>query len=150
MNSKKLIDEFLSQKTIAVAGVSRKRSKFGNVIYREMKKKGYRVYPINSNTDEIEGDKCYPDVFSLPEQVGGVIITLPSAQSEKVLKEMGDVGIRRVWLQQGSQSDEAVNFCNENRIDCVSNECVLMFAEPTAFFHRAHRWVWGVLGKLPK
>ena len=150
MNSRKSVEEFLSQKKIAVVGVSRKRNKFGNIIYRELKKKGYRVYPVNPNTNNIEQDICYPDLFSLPEKIDAVIINVPPSQTEKVVREVKGAGINKVWLQQGSQSDKAVNYCEQNGIECISNECILMFAEPAGFMHRAHRWVWGVLGKLPQ
>jgi hypothetical protein len=149
MNSKKTVEEFLAQKKIAVVGVSRKKTKFGNAIYRELKQKGYNVFPINPNMQTFEGDACYPDLLSLPEKVDAVIINVPPVQTEKVVKEVKEAGINKVWLQQGSQSDEAVKYCEENGIDCVSNECILMFAQPSAFIHRAHKWVWGVLGKLP-
>ncbi|MGB5289419.1 MAG: CoA-binding protein [Ignavibacteriaceae bacterium] len=150
MNSKTVVDDFLSQKKIAVVGVSRKKTKFGNAIYREMKQKGYQVYPINPNMNVFDGETCYPDLHSLPEKIDAVIVNVPPAQTEKVVREVKKAGINKVWLQQGSQSDAAVKFCEENGIDCVSNECVLMFAQPSAFMHRAHRWVWGVFGKLPQ
>lgn len=149
MNSKKVVDEFLSQKKIAVVGVSRKKTKFGNAIYKELKQKGYQVFPINLHINVFEGDNCYPDLLSIPEKVDTVIINVPPAQTEKVVREAKQAGIKKVWLQQGSQSETAVKYCEENGIDCVSNECILMFAQPSAFIHRAHRWVWGVLGKLP-
>jgi uncharacterized protein len=149
MNSKIIVDDFISQKSIAVVGVSRNKSKFGNAIYRELRQKGYQVYPINPNTNIIEGDTCYPDLQSLPEKVDAVIINVPPEQTEKVIREVKQAGITKVWLQQGSQSEAAVSFCKENNIDCVSNECILMFIQPTAFIHRAHKWIWGVLGKLP-
>jgi predicted CoA-binding protein len=150
MNSKKSVEEFLSQSKIAVVGVSRKRSKFGNVIYHELKKKGYQVYPINPNTNNVGEDICYPDLLSLPEKIDAVVINLPPAQTEKVVREVKEAGINKLWLQQGSQSDEAINYCKKNGIDCISNECILMFAEPAGFIHRGHRWFWGVLGKLPQ
>jgi predicted CoA-binding protein len=149
MNSKKLVDDFITQKKIAVVGVSRKKTKFGNAIYKELKQKGYYVFPINPHINTFEGDTCYPDLLSLPENVDAVIINVSPAQTEKVVREAKEAGIKRVWLQQGSQSEAAVKYCEENGIDCVSNECVLMFAQPSAFIHRAHKWVWGVLGKLP-
>jgi len=149
MNSKKLVDEFLAQKKIAVVGVSRKKTKFGNAIYRELKQKGYAVFPINPNIKEYEGVICYPDLYSLPEKIDAVVINVPPAQAEKVVKEAKETGITKVFLQQGSQSETAVKYCEENGIDCVSNECILMFAQPAAFIHRAHKWVWGVFGKLP-
>jgi len=149
MNSKKIVEEFLAQKKIAVVGVSRKKTKFGNAIYKELKQKGYRVLPVNPNMQSFEGDICYPDLLSLPEKVDAVVINVPPVQTEKVVKEAKEAGINKVWLQQGSQSEAAIKFCEENGIDCVSNECILMFAQPSAFIHRAHKWVWGVLGKLP-
>ena len=149
VNSKKAVEEFLAQNKIAVVGVSRKKAKFGNAIYRELKQKGYNVFPVNPNMQTFEGDACYPDLLSIPEKVDAVIINVPPVQTEKVVKEVTQAGINKVWLQQGSQSDTAVKYCEENGIDCVSNECILMFAQPSAFIHRAHKWVWGVLGKLP-
>ena len=149
MTSKKIVDEFLAQNKIAVVGVSRKKTKFGNAIYKELKQKSYNVFPINPHITTFEGDACYPDLLSLPEKVDAVIINVPPAQTEKVVREAKQAGINKVWLQQGSQSEVAEKFCEENGIDCVSNECILMFAQPSAFIHRAHRWVWGVLSKLP-
>jgi len=149
MNSKKLVGDFIAQKKIAVVGVSRKKTKFGNAIYKELKQKGYQVFAINPHINDFEGDACYPDLLSLPEKVDAVVVNVPPLQTEKVVREAKQAGINRVWLQQGSQSDAAVKFCEENGIDCVSNECILMFAQPSAFIHRAHKWVWGVLGKLP-
>ena len=149
MNSKKVVEDFIAQKKIAVVGVSRKKTKFGNTIYKELKQKGYQVFPINPHITTFEGDACHPDLLSLPEKVDAVIINVPPVQAEKIVREAKQIGINKVWLQQGSQSEAAGKYCEENGIDCVSNECILMFAKPSAFIHRAHRWVWGVLGKLP-
>ena len=149
MTSKKIVDGFLLQRKIAVVGVSRKKTKFGNAIYKELKQKGYNVFPINPHINTFEGDNCYPDLLSLPEKIDAVVINVPSVQTEKVVREAKEAGINKVWLQQGSQSENAVKFCEENGIEYVSNECILMFAHPSAFIHRAHRWIWGVLGKLP-
>lgn len=149
MNSKIIVENFLAQKKVAVVGVSRKKTKFGNAIYKELKQKNYQVYPINPNMEAFDGDTCYPDLLSLPEKVDAVVINVPPVQTEKVVREAKEAGINKVWLQQGSQSEDAIKFCKENGINCVSNECILMFAQPSAFIHRAHKWVWGVLGKLP-
>jgi len=149
INSKKTVEDFIAQKKIAVVGVSRKKTKFGNAIYKELKQKGYQVFPINPNINVFEDNVCYPDLLSVPEKVDAVVINVPPAQTEKVVKEAKQAGINKIWLQQGSQSEAAIKFCKENGIDCVSNECILMFAQPAAFIHRAHKWIWGVLGKLP-
>jgi predicted CoA-binding protein len=149
MTSKKLVEDFIAQKNVAVVGVSRKKSKFGNYIYKELKKKKYQVFAVNHNLEFAEGDKCYPDLSSIPEKLDSVVINVSPSKAVNVIKDANTVGIKKVWLQQGSQSDRAIQFCKENNIDCVSNECILMFAEPAGFIHRAHRWIWGVAGKLP-
>ena len=95
MVSKASVENFLAQKKLAVIGVSRNGKKFGNVIYQELKKRAYLVYPINQSADEIEGDRCYPDLFSLPQAVEGVVINIPPTQAEKVLENCASVGIKK-------------------------------------------------------
>ena len=150
MVKKSVIDNFLCQQKIAIVGVSRNSKKFGNVVYKDLKKKGYRVFPINPNAPEIEGDRCFPAVEALPEKVDGIVLVTPPEQTEKVLENAEKVGIKRVWLQQGAESEKAIQFCEEKNIDCVSGECIMMFAEPVESFHKFHRWIWKLFGKLPR
>ena len=150
MISKAAVEDFIAQRTLAVVGASRKGRKFGNLAYRGLKMKGFRLLPVNPNAETIEGDRCYPSLSALPERVEGVLIVVPPAETERVVRDAAAAGIRRVWMQQGAASPEAIRFCQENGISVVHGECILMFAEPAAFYHRAHRWVWGMLCKLPK
>jgi predicted CoA-binding protein len=150
MNSKKSVENFLASKKIAVVGVSRNNRKFGNTVYRELKKKGYEVYPINPYAQTIDGDVCYPDITSIPEKPDAVLLSISQDKTEAIVEEILDAGIDKVWMQQGSQSEKAIKFCEDNNIDCVSNECILMFAQPTEFIHRTHRFFRGVFGKLPQ
>jgi predicted CoA-binding protein len=112
--------------------------------------KGYQTYPVNPNAEEIEGQPCYPDLKALLEAVDGVVFVLPPAQTEQVVREAARLGVPRVWMQQGSESEEAIRFAEEQGMSVVSGECILMFAEPAEFYHRMHRWIWGLLGKLPE
>ena len=150
MTSKAVVQDFLAQKTLAVVGVSRRGNKFGNMAYRELKAKGYRVYPVHPSAETVEGDKAYPNLSALPEKPGGVLVIVPPTQAEKVVQDAAQAGIQRVWLQQGAESPAAIQFCKDKDIRVVHNECIMMFAEPVGFGHKAHRWVWGLLGKLPK
>jgi predicted CoA-binding protein len=143
------VENITSLKKLGIAGVSRNSRKFGNTIYREMKKKGYDVYPINPHADEIEGDACYRDVASLPE-VEGIIVNTPKDQSLKVLSDAKEKGIKNVWLQQGAHSEEAVKFCKENGMNYVAGECIFMFMEPVEGGHKFHRWIWKLIGKYPE
>jgi len=149
MTAKATIDDFLAQRTLAVAGVSRKRMKFGAMAFRALKKKGYRVMPVNPKAETIDGERCYASLGELPEPVGGVLVILPPPETEKVVRDAAAAGIKRVWLQQGSKSEAAIQFCQENGIAAVHGPCILMFAEPVGLLHRCHRFVWRVIGKLP-
>ena len=149
MSARADVDDFLAQKTIAVVGVSRGGKKFGNTVLKDMREKGYRVFPINPNAESIDGERCYASLAVLPERPDGVITVVPPAATEEVVKQAKEAGIQRVWMQQGSESEKAIRFCRENGMTAIDGECILMFAEPAAFYHRFHRWIWKLLGKLP-
>jgi predicted CoA-binding protein len=150
MTTKAAVSDFLAQRTLAVVGASRKGTKFGNTAYKELKAKGYKVIPVNPHAEIIEGDPCYPNLSALPEAVDGVLIVVPPSETEKVVRDAAQAGIRRVWMQQGAESQAAIRFCEERDISAIHGECILMFADPTAFHHRLHRWAWGILGNLPQ
>lgn len=149
MTSMAAVEGFLAQKDLAVVGVSRSGKKFGNMAYRELKAKGYHLYPIHPEANELEGDRCFATFRDLPSPVGGALIIVPPDQTENVVRAAAEANIKRVWLQQGAESSAAVAFCKDNGIEAVSGECILMFAQPQAFYHKLHRWVWKLLGKLP-
>jgi predicted CoA-binding protein len=134
---------------MALAGVSQSGKKFGNVVLKELARKGYQLSLVHPEADEIAGRKCYSSVSELPDGIGGLIVVVPPEQTEKVVREAADRGIRNIWLQQGSESPDAVRYCEEQDLNVIHGECILMFAQPTGF-HRFHRWIWGLIGKLPK
>jgi len=150
MSTKAEVKDFYTSQPIAVVGVSRDSKKFGNTAYKELRAKGYKLYPVNPNTDTIEGDKCYPNLEALPEPVGGVLIILPPRKTEEVVKEANEAGIKRVWMQQGAESQAAIRYCEEHGMSAIHNECIMMYSHDAAFYHRAHKFVWGLLGKAPK
>jgi predicted CoA-binding protein len=143
------IHDFLSQRSLAVVGVSRNTKKFGNAIYRTLKQQGYKVFPIHREADSIEGDRCYRGFNALPEKVGGVVLCVPPVQTERILEEILGAGINRVWMQRGAESYAALRFCEKNGISVVHGHCILMFAEPVESIHKFHRWVTKLIGKYP-
>ncbi|MCL4709481.1 CoA-binding protein [bacterium] len=149
MTTKTAVEDFVAQRTLALVGVSRRGKKFGNMALQALKAKGYRVFPVHPHADQIEGEPCFPSLSALPEPVEGVLIVVPPEETDKVVREAAAAGIRRVWMQQGAESQAAIRFCEEHGIRVVQGECILMFAQPVVSFHRFHRWVWKALGKLP-
>lgn len=150
MTTKAAIREFLDQKTLAIVGMSRSEKKFSSMLYKNLKAKGYRLFAVNPNSVNSHGEACFDSILSLPETVDGVVIVIPPNQTEKVVKDAISAGINHIWIQQGAESQEAIDLCEKNGINVIHNQCILMFAEPSGFPHKLHRQVWGLLGKLPK
>jgi uncharacterized protein len=149
------VDDFLAQKRIAVAGVSRTNQSAGNAIYRQLRDVGYKVFAVNPNAEEIEGDRCFHDLKSIPGGVDAVFIATRPQATEHLVHECAEVGIKRVWMHQSfhalgtSVSDEAVKFCQEHDISVIAGACPLMFGKPADGFHRFFRDVLGAFGRLP-
>jgi predicted CoA-binding protein len=144
------VRDFVSQKRIALVGISQKGNKFGNIAFKELRKKDYELFLIHPTAKEMDGFPCYPNLRSLPEQTDGVLISVHPDKTEDVVKDALEAGIKRIWMQQGSESEQAIKYCEDHGLSVVHGECILMFAEPVAFLHRLHRGIWKLLGKYPK
>lgn len=140
-----LKEEFVAQKSLAIVGVSRTRG-FGNMVLKELRKKGYEVFPVNAKADTVEGEPCFKSLADLPKPVDGVITIVPPDQTEKVVEECAQAGIKRLWMQQGSESPVAIKLCEEKGIAAVHDACIMMYAQPTGF-HAFHGFIWKLLGK---
>ena len=154
---KSKIDDFLAQKRIAVAGVSRDNSHHpvGNLIYHRLKTTGHDVFPVNPNLQTFEGDPCYSDLRSIPGGVDGVMIVTRPETTERIVRDCQDAGVRRVWMHQSlakgsSVSPEAVEYCREHDINEIAGACPMMFGPGTDFGHTCMRWVLKLTGKLSK
>ena len=145
--SRDAINRFIAQEAIAVIGVSRLGKKFGNLACRELSAKGYRVYPIHPSAQVIDGVRCYARFTDLPEPVDAALVVVPPVQALAVIREAAAAGIHDVWLQQGAESVDVLKACHDLGLTFIWGECILMYAHPTGY-HKAHRWLWGVLGKL--
>jgi predicted CoA-binding protein len=145
--------EFLAQRRIAVAGVSREKGQAANGIYRRLRDAGYRVYPVNPSAGEVEGDRCYPSIAALPERPDGVLIATHPDVAPDVARQCVEARVPRVWMHRsfgtGSVSDEATEVCRSAGIAVLDGGCPLMFLEPVDIGHRCFRWILGATGRLP-
>ena len=111
---KEAAEEFLGQKRIAVAGVSRNpgSGQAANVVYRRLRDRGYSVFAVNPNADTVEGDRCYHDLKSIEGGVDGVVVATTPAVAEQVVVDCAELGIERAWLHgsfgTGSRSECAI------------------------------------------
>ena len=121
-----LIKEFIAQKKYAVIGATDNPKKYGNQIVKNLKSRGYKVFPVNPKLREIEGLTCYPALADIPVKVDVVDFAVPPAVTEEILKQCKKLGLNRIWLQPGSESEAAIAYCNENNMKVVHSVCVMM------------------------
>ena len=148
MTSRAAVEAFLAEPAMAVAGVSRSGRKFGHAAMRALRDKGYRVYVLHPEAQEIDGLRCYKRFADLPERVHAALVVVPPDAAVAVIRDAAAAGITRVWLQQGAESPAALAACRDAGIEVVSGECVLMFARPHGI-HKVHHWIRGLRKKLP-
>ena len=149
MTSLETINEFVSGKKIAIAGVSSNPKKFSSTVFRDLKKKGYDVVPVNPKYNELLGEKCFYSVKDLDESYNRLLIVLPIPQMEIVFNEAVEKGISHIWLQQKQFTPKVVALAEEKNIKLVYNECIYMWTNPHGI-HKLHRTLRSVFGKMPK
>ena len=154
-NIKKAASEFLAHKRVAVTGVSRKPQSHGsNVVYQRLRQRGYEVFAVNPKADQVEGDRCYHDLTSIPGGVDAVVIGTRPELAEETMLECAELGIKQVWMHRGpgagSVSEAAAEYGRGQGIAVIDGGCPCMF-DPTADLgHKAMRVVFTLTGNVPK
>lgn len=143
-----LIDDFIRSKKIAVVGMSRTGRKFGNIAGKELKAKGYDIYPVHTEAQEIDGLTCYPELKSLSGVVDGLFISVPAWRVIPVLEDAAEMGLKRIWLQQGAWSPEVQKAIEKLNLPVVTRKCILMYAQPVRSIHKVHRTLKSIFGGL--
>jgi len=150
------VHDFLAQKRIAVAGVSRHHTDHpvGNLIYQRLKKTGHDVFPVNPHMQTFEGDRCYPNLQSIPGGVDGVVIITRPEITERIVHDCSDAGVPRVWMHQSigkgsSVSPKAVDYCRQHEISVIAGACPMMYGDGVDVGHTCMRWILRLTGGLP-
>ncbi len=126
-NLNELIQSFLASAEFAVLGASTNRVKFGNQVLRHYLKHGKTVYPIHPKEEIIEGCRCFPTLTAAPDTIEAVSIITPPVITEKVIHEAVELGIRKIWMQPGAESQRAVEIARDAEMECIAGEaCVLI------------------------
>ena len=152
---KEAASEFLASKRVAVTGVSRQPKNHGsNIVYQRLRQRGYEVFAVNPNADEVEGDRSYHDLRSIPGGVEAVVIGTRPEIAEETMRECADLGIKRVWMHRGpgggSVSEAAADYGRQQGLSVIPGGCPCMF-EPTAdIAHKAMRVVFTLNGNVPR
>lgn len=112
-------------KIIAVAGASDKKEKWGYKIFKNLKDSGVSVYAVNPNCDRIGKIKCFHRLKHIPEKIDILITVTKPEVTENLVKECKKIGINNIWMQPGSESEKAIDYCLKNSIDFVQGSCFL-------------------------
>jgi uncharacterized protein len=144
---------FLANKRVAVTGVSRTPETHGsNSVYRRLRERGYQVFAVNPNAEEVEGDSAYRDLKSIPDGVDAVVIGTRPEIAEDTMHECVELGIEHVWMHRGpgagSVSPAATEYGRHHGITVIDGGCPLMFGPTADLGHKIMRRVYA--GHVPK
>ena len=125
MNSDQMMKDILiSTKTIASVGVSSNQEKESYWIVLYLKEQGYRIFPVNPTADEILGEKAYPDLESIPEQIDVVQVFRKPEDVPPVVESAIKVGAKVVWMQEGIVNEEAAEKARAAGLQVVMDACM--------------------------
>jgi len=152
---KEAAEGFLAHKRIAVTGVSRHPESHGaNVVYRRLRDRGYEVFAVNPNATEVEGDKAYGNLTSIPGGVEAVVIGTSPEHADETMHECADLGIEQVWMHRsfggGSVSDTATLYGRDHGITVIDGGCPCMFGLTADSGHKVMKVFATLAGNVPK
>lgn len=145
----KQIEDFLAGQPIAMAGVSSNPKKFGFAAFRELKEKGMNVIPVNPHADEIHQVKVAHNLKELPAEVKSLIIMTRKDQTAGLVSEARALGFKNIWIQQHSESPDALKELEGSGMNFITGQCILMYFKPNGI-HKFHLALKKFFGGYPK
>ena len=134
-------------RSIAVVGVSDRPSSFGASAYRELKQRGFEVYPLHPSLATFDGDPCFATPAGLPVVPDCALVTVKPPEAATVVQQLSDRGIRKVWFQQGSDFSTVADEAEKLGMKTVRGRCILMYAGQVTGIHKFHRFLSRLFGK---
>lgn len=114
--------------SIAVIGATDHPAKYGGIIYRDLKSKGYKVFAVNPNRETVDGDPCWPSVRDLPEKPTIANFVVPADRGLQVLDECEEAGILNIWVQPGAESPELEERLRNGPFTWLTRACLMVRA----------------------
>ncbi len=147
--------QFLAGKRVAVTGVSRNPGGHGsNAVYRRLRERGYEVFAVNPNADQVEGDRCYHDIAAIPGGVDWVVIGTRPETADSAIRECDELGIKQAWMHRGpgrgSVSESAAAYGREHGITVIDGGCPCMFGATADGGHKVMRAIFSLTGNVPR
>ncbi len=116
--------------SIAVVGATDAPGKYGGIIYRDLKRKGYKVFAVNPARDSVDGDPCWASVEDLPQTPTIVDLVVPAVRGLRVVAQCEASGIQNVWVQPGAESRELLESLERGPFHWLAHACIMVRARP--------------------
>lgn len=146
------VARFLEGRRFAVVGVSRTDG-VGNAILKKLRASGFEAIPVNPRAGELEGERCYPDLSSIPGRLDGVVFAGHPRVALGYVRQCDLLDVPVIWFHRsfgdGSVADAAVEECRRLGVEAIVGGCPLMWCEPVDVVHRCMRWWLGRRGRIP-
>jgi len=133
-------ERFWTYPSFAIVGHSAKKG-FPKLTYRGLKKQGRKIFPVDPSVNEIEGDKTYSDLASLPEPVHAAVLEVPKDETADWVRRAADAGIGNVWIHMTRETPEALAVAKERGLNVLTGTCAVMYVTPGFTYHTFHKWV---------
>lgn len=114
--------------SIAVIGATDRPAKYGGIIYRDLKRKGFKVYAVNPYRETVDGDPCWKSVKDLPETPTIADFVIPAKRGLQVLDECEQAGVLNIWLQPGAESPELIEKLEAGPFNWLAHACIMVRA----------------------
>ena len=112
-------------RTIAVVGLSSRRSRPSYGVSEYMQSQGYRIIPVNPNETEVLGEKSWASLEEIPEPVDIVNIFRRPECVPEIVDSAIRIGAKGIWMQEGVVHDEAAGKARAAGLDVVMDRCIL-------------------------
>ena len=119
--------------SLAIVGATDHPSKYGGIIYRDMKSKGFKVFGVNPYRETVDGDPCWARVSDLPETPTIAVFVVPAKRGLEVLRDCAEAGVDNIWIQPGAFSPELRAALEEGGFDWLAEACVMVRARTAAY-----------------
>jgi uncharacterized protein len=143
------IKTILASGKIGLIGISSNKTKFGNALYKEISEKGYDVYPVSRNCDEVDGKRCLKDISELYGVVDSVIIATGKKNTRDIVRKIENGKFKNIWFSKGTGTPESISEAKAKNINVVNGFCPLMFMD-TKGFHKFHEFLSKMFLLYPK
>jgi predicted CoA-binding protein len=145
------IEDFLTQKRLALVGISREPGSFSATLFEDLCRRGYDVVPVNPNTPNVHGRPCFARLQDIQPPVDAALLMTSPDVTERIVADCAEAGIRRVWMcrttGKGAVSESAIAYCHEGEMQVVPGQCPYMFLPRAETVHRLHGFFRKITGR---